>query len=151
MAAWIRACPNDHYECEKKGKKIKRYIFFSYNRTFTNKYRRLLFSQDAHEIYITIGEYGEGYEEYLRTTKPTDEAKMAEPSFLTMYQYGPWDTTSKSQTRNVAILLLACTLGEIPKPKDKSKIDDPFQFMNDDKGEGSGKGKKAEYTIPLYQ
>lgn len=24
MAAWIRACPEDHYECEKKGRKIKR-------------------------------------------------------------------------------------------------------------------------------
>lgn len=27
MAAWIRACPEDHYECEEKGRKIRRYNF----------------------------------------------------------------------------------------------------------------------------
>ena len=130
MVAWIRACPNDHYECEEKGRKVKRYNLrksFLLRLLFTNEFRRLLISQDSHEIYITIGEYGEQYEEYLRTSKPTAQKNPTEPSFLTMRQYGPWKTNVERQTKQVAMLLLACTLSEIPvDSEDQGNLGDPF-------------------------
>lgn len=61
-----------------------------------------------------------------------------------MYQYGPWDVLKEDKMRNVAILILACTLGEIPEDEGSvvnSFLIDPFLDREDDKGEGSGKGK----------
>ena len=95
--------------------------------TLTDDFRRLLISQDSHEIYITIGEYGEPYEEYLCTTKHMTQKKSAEPSFLTMRQYGPWKTDVERHTKQVAMLLLACTLSGIPvDSENQGNLGDPF-------------------------
>ncbi|PLN78854.1 hypothetical protein BDW42DRAFT_174009, partial [Aspergillus taichungensis] len=63
-------------------------------------------SQDRHEIFITIAEYDSSYVSYLRKNPLDDEA----PSFLTMHQYGPWNTTHAGHMKKLGPILLALTL-----------------------------------------
>lgn len=70
------------------------------------KYRRCHISQNRHEIFITIAEYDSGYISYLRTKPASDEA----PSFLTMHQYGPWNTKDAGHMKSLGPILLALTL-----------------------------------------
>lgn len=81
-------------------------------------------SQDRHEIFLVFAEYDDNYLAYLKSFKiessdhklsesrvssssaPVDEA----PSFLTMHQYGPWDTRHGSHMKQLGPILLAITL-----------------------------------------
>ncbi|PLB38958.1 uncharacterized protein BDW47DRAFT_18344 [Aspergillus candidus] len=67
---------------------------------------RALISQDRHEIFITIAEYDSGYVTYLRK-KPLNNEPL---SFLTMRQYGPWNTTHAGHMKKLGPILLALTL-----------------------------------------
>lgn len=67
---------------------------------------RLHVSQDRNEIYLIFADYDEDYVKYLdNKLGPTDE-----PGFLTMYQFGPWDTESGSDMADIGKILLAIAL-----------------------------------------
>ncbi|KAE8153590.1 hypothetical protein BDV25DRAFT_149138 [Aspergillus avenaceus] len=63
-------------------------------------------SQNRHEIFITIAEYDSGYVSYLRKKPAAGEP----PSFLTMHQYGPWNTQDAGHMKKLGPILLALTL-----------------------------------------
>ncbi|KAE8406285.1 hypothetical protein BDV37DRAFT_269932 [Aspergillus pseudonomiae] len=67
---------------------------------------RVHVSQNRHEIFITIAEYDNGYVSYLRKKPANDE----HPSFLTMHQYGPWNTDNAADMKKLGPILLALTL-----------------------------------------
>ncbi|PYH91021.1 hypothetical protein BO71DRAFT_401708, partial [Aspergillus ellipticus CBS 707.79] len=67
---------------------------------------RVHVSQNRHEVFITIAEYDKGYVSYLRKTPANNE----HPSFLTMHQYGPWNTNNAGDMKKLGPILLALTL-----------------------------------------
>ena len=57
---------------------------------------------------MTVAEYGQNYPKYLSEKRPSS---LQDPSlFLTMHQYGPWDTSKKSAVQEIGTLILAITL-----------------------------------------
>ncbi|CAI7592329.1 unnamed protein product [Penicillium glandicola] len=66
---------------------------------------RFHISQDRHYIYVTVATYDHIYLEYLLDGKTSQNQH-----FLTMDQYGPWDTTNEGQMRQLGPILLAITL-----------------------------------------
>ncbi|OJJ69020.1 hypothetical protein ASPBRDRAFT_658316 [Aspergillus brasiliensis CBS 101740] len=64
-------------------------------------------SQDRHEIWLSFAEYDAEYIRYI-------EAGFQDPerprSFLTMHEYGPYDTRNESHMTELAVILLALTL-----------------------------------------
>ena len=52
--------------------------------------------------------YGQGYLDYLSDKDPAYPEDTS--SFLTMHQYGPWDTMRKSRMEEIGAILLAITL-----------------------------------------
>lgn len=108
MAAWIFNCPDDGgwFVQEEKGgnERLVRITVYEHS---ADSSRRLLISQDVSEIYLTVAEFGSAYKAYLRVDRPN---KISEPSFMTMTQYGPWDTMNADHMRQLGQLLLAFTL-----------------------------------------
>ncbi|QSS52321.1 hypothetical protein I7I53_07923 [Histoplasma capsulatum var. duboisii H88] len=78
MAAWIRSEPDQP--------------------TQDGRYRRLMISQDRHEIFLIIAEYGDNYINYITVGDPTKSP------LLTMWQIGPFQPTAMNHIR----LLGAC-------------------------------------------
>ncbi|KAB8200084.1 hypothetical protein BDV34DRAFT_230615 [Aspergillus parasiticus] len=68
--------------------------------------RRVLVSQDRHEIYLTFAEYSEDYVKYLNNTLGKDES----PGFLTLHGFGPWDTDRVGDMKDLGRILLAIAL-----------------------------------------
>ncbi|KAI2714312.1 hypothetical protein CBS147354_7481 [Penicillium roqueforti] len=66
---------------------------------------RFHISQDRHQVYITVAQYDEKYLEYI-----VDGKLSPDRSFLTMNQYGPWDTTEGGHMRVLGPILLAIAL-----------------------------------------
>lgn len=82
--------------------------------------RRIHVSQDRQEIFLTFAEYDDDYLAYLNDKTPRSTA----PSFLTMHQYGPWDTENPSDMAKLGPILLAIALyadAEIRAKQSKSK------------------------------
>ncbi|KAJ5804397.1 uncharacterized protein N7518_000700 [Penicillium psychrosexuale] len=67
---------------------------------------RLHVSQDRHQIFITFAEYADSYIQYLNDMLPE---KSPRP-FLTMHEFGPWNTTSRRDMEAVGGILLAIAL-----------------------------------------
>ncbi|OGM46182.1 hypothetical protein ABOM_004861 [Aspergillus bombycis] len=99
MVAWIKS--DDHWAERRK--------------------LRFHVSQDRHEIYVTVAEYSDEYLAYLNSSQPapnesTDQELSGEElpkpplSFLTMHQFGPFDTLLASHIREIGPILLAITL-----------------------------------------
>ncbi|CAI7631573.1 unnamed protein product [Penicillium glandicola] len=83
---------------------------------------RFHISQDRHQVFVTVAEYGENYLKYLSENKPSSSEDPS--SFLTMNQYGPWDTSKKSSIKEIGTIILAITLRaerEIKEEKKKEK------------------------------
>ncbi|RJE21389.1 hypothetical protein PHISCL_06259 [Aspergillus sclerotialis] len=90
MAAWI------HVERDiPKGKQIEQ-----------KRFRRLMLSQDRHEIYIIIGDYDLDYMDYLTNLDHNTTCQ----SFLTMNEFGPWGISDAGQVEEIASIILAVTL-----------------------------------------
>ena len=71
--------------------------------------RRLLISQDRHEIYVIVARYGTKYMDYVtRNADPGNE-------FLEMTEYGAYDTRTRDAMEELGILILAFVLQECPK------------------------------------
>ncbi|CAI7599472.1 unnamed protein product [Penicillium glandicola] len=66
--------------------------------------RRLLISQDNHEIFLTIASYKKRYVNYLNNG---NISKSTKSSFLTMKEYGPWIITRSSDMRDLARIILS--------------------------------------------
>lgn len=64
--------------------------------------RRILLSQNRHEMFITIANPEEDYSGYIRQNGP-----LTPNAFLLMQTYGPWGLTVKEDVRHVAKLILA--------------------------------------------
>ncbi|MCJ1462256.1 hypothetical protein MMC07_000856 [Pseudocyphellaria aurata] len=95
MAAWIHQCPNNHLPGSGEEGRC---------------FRRLLVSQDSHEIYLTIAEYDYDYMNYLHGNV---QATIGKPSLMVMTQYGPWNTKNYEHMEHVGFILLAFTLQHI--------------------------------------
>ena len=72
----------------------------------TNLNRRLLVSQDNHEIFLTIAGYDDGYLAYLKNGDASSDPR------LTMQTYGPWSITHPSHMENLATIIL-CVAFEV--------------------------------------
>lgn len=70
---------------------------------FKHVSHRLIISQDRHEIYISVAEYGNDYIDYLQTGQTHNDP------FLVMHQYGPWDTLDPDAMDNLGPIILAIT------------------------------------------
>ncbi|RAL03730.1 uncharacterized protein BO80DRAFT_268743 [Aspergillus ibericus CBS 121593] len=66
--------------------------------------RRILLSQDRHEIFITVAEYDDKYLDFLDGNPGPDRA------FLRMHEFGPWNTQSVKDMKQVAVILVAMAL-----------------------------------------
>ncbi|PLB55575.1 hypothetical protein P170DRAFT_484535 [Aspergillus steynii IBT 23096] len=88
MAAWIKSDPDENGCLNRPG-----------------RCSRLHVSQDRHEIFITFAEYDKEYIKYLNDDSDTDDLH-----FLTLHQFGPWNTTSPARMRDLGKFLLAISL-----------------------------------------
>ncbi|GAQ40819.1 hypothetical protein AtubIFM55763_006893 [Aspergillus tubingensis] len=70
-------------------------------------FRRFHVSQDRHQIWLSFAEYDD---EYLRYIEHGFQDSERPRSFLTMHEYGPYDTLKESHMAELAVLLLALTL-----------------------------------------
>lgn len=57
---------------------------------------------------MTVAKYDEDYLDYLNNEETSNANKS--PSFLTMHQFGPWDTLIASHVRELGPILLAISL-----------------------------------------
>lgn len=74
----------------------------------TKKYlRRLLISQDRHEVYLTVDEYNAEYIDYI-TRKEAELGK----TFLYMTEYGPYNIGDSSEIYRLGRVILAFALQE---------------------------------------
>lgn len=64
--------------------------------------RRLLISQDRHEIYLSVATFDDEYVKYIQG-RPTSK----EPSLLIMQSYGPFPVADKSEMMQLGVYLLA--------------------------------------------
>lgn len=88
----------------------------------TETSRRLLVSQNRHEVYLNIAEYDKGYLDYLRNehaeadakgkakVDAKDKAEINADSFMKIHSFGPWDMYTASHVNNLAHILLAYTI-----------------------------------------
>ncbi|PKY07859.1 hypothetical protein P168DRAFT_300669 [Aspergillus campestris IBT 28561] len=70
---------------------------------------RLHVAQDRNQIFVMVAEYGQEYLDYLND-RPSSSPLRPRPAFLTMHQYGPWNTQRPEHMRELGPLLLAITM-----------------------------------------
>ena len=68
---------------------------------------------------MTVAEYGEKYLKYLNDKNPSSSKDVS--TFLTMNQYGPWDTSKKSSVKEIGAIILAITLRAEKEIRDEIK------------------------------
>ncbi|CAG7965210.1 unnamed protein product [Penicillium nalgiovense] len=84
-------------------------------RTFT----RLLVSQDRENIYLTFAKFNSSYVHYIcddilspKLSAPLGKQPSTESKFLTMYEYGPFDTGKDNHMDSLGQILLAFSIRE---------------------------------------
>ncbi|RMZ77390.1 hypothetical protein DV738_g4341, partial [Chaetothyriales sp. CBS 135597] len=87
MAAWIAAHPP-----------------VSYNQHPAREHRRLLVSQNRHQIFVNVASFRGEYAKYIRGESETTN------SFLRMTEYGPFDVTDRDHMKYLGIAMLAFSL-----------------------------------------
>ncbi|KAL3248313.1 hypothetical protein ABHI18_012098 [Aspergillus niger] len=70
-------------------------------------FRRFQVSQDRHEIWLSFAEYDD---EYIRYIDHGFQDPKRPRTFLTMHEFGPFDTREESHMTELAVILLALTL-----------------------------------------
>jgi hypothetical protein len=65
-------------------------------------------SQDRGQIYVNVAKCDEGYLNHLKSTQSS--TADTPPSFLTMHQFGPWDTLNAAHMKELRPILLAISL-----------------------------------------
>lgn len=71
--------------------------------------RRLLVSQDRHEIYLTFAEFDRSYVDYLAGQDNGKNAKGS-PSLMKMKTYGPYEITRHTHMKVLGEFLLGWTI-----------------------------------------
>ncbi|CAI7564972.1 unnamed protein product [Penicillium glandicola] len=71
---------------------------------------RIHVSQDRHQVFVTVAKYDEEYLEYLNNPNQSSDNDDEKLSFLTMHQFGPWNTLDRSHIRDLGPILLAISL-----------------------------------------
>jgi hypothetical protein len=66
--------------------------------------RRVIISQDRHEIYVTVGTFDDNYVRYVQ-----DEVEYAN-SFLRMKEYGPFNVNKPKQMDVLGCILLGLSI-----------------------------------------
>lgn len=79
---------------------------------------RLHVAQDRQEIYLTVAVYDDNYIKYL-----TDANYCGPKSFMTMHQFGPWNTFNKTHMKSLGPILLAITLRAEYEAKEKAEYE----------------------------
>lgn len=116
MVAWIRSDTKLAQETNTTHAFNLSYFIVSYEAN-SIIHSRFHVSQDRHFIYVTVATYSQKYLKYLVNGKSSKR-----PSFLTMDQYGPWDTTDVRHMRQLGPILLAITLrAESESQQEKSE------------------------------
>ncbi|KAG8406608.1 hypothetical protein J3458_020951 [Metarhizium acridum] len=72
----------------------------------SQKHRRLLVSQDRHEIYLNIATFSDDYVDYIRV----ENLKINDNAFLTMQEYGPFTVDKVHRMNQVAKILLGVSI-----------------------------------------
>ncbi|OGM46074.1 hypothetical protein ABOM_005662 [Aspergillus bombycis] len=67
---------------------------------------RIIVSQDRHEIFLTVAKYGDEYIRYLSDKNDQGGSN----SFMTMHQFGPWNTLDVASMKLLGPILLAISL-----------------------------------------
>ncbi|PYI02943.1 hypothetical protein BO78DRAFT_432519 [Aspergillus sclerotiicarbonarius CBS 121057] len=67
---------------------------------------RIHVSQDRHEIFLTVAQYDGDYIRYLEDKDHRSESK----SFMTMHQFGPWNTLDATHMSYLGPIMLAISL-----------------------------------------
>ncbi|CAG8895156.1 unnamed protein product [Penicillium egyptiacum] len=90
--------------------------------------RRMLVSQDNHEIWLTLAQYDKEYAQYLKQEPPTPTRQDPGPSqrplhFMRMREYGPWKIQGAINMRDSAKILVrwafeATDVIDSSKPRD---------------------------------
>ncbi|RDH37517.1 hypothetical protein BDQ94DRAFT_157058 [Aspergillus welwitschiae] len=70
-------------------------------------FRRFHVSQDRHQIWLSFAEYDDEYIRYIVHGLQDPERPR---SFLTMHEFGPYNTLKESHMTELAVILLALTL-----------------------------------------
>ncbi|KAB8264340.1 hypothetical protein BDV32DRAFT_160587 [Aspergillus pseudonomiae] len=68
--------------------------------------KRIIVSQDWHEIFLTVAKYGDEYIRYLSDK----HYQGGSNSFMTMHQFGPWNTLDVASMKLLGPILLAISL-----------------------------------------
>lgn len=68
---------------------------------------RFHISQDRHQIWLSFAEYDD---EYIRYIEHGSQDPGCPRSFLTIHEFGPFNTLKESHMTESAVLLLALTL-----------------------------------------
>ncbi|RMD45099.1 hypothetical protein DV735_g44, partial [Chaetothyriales sp. CBS 134920] len=76
----------------------------SYNQHPAEKHRRLLISQNRHQIFVNVASFEGEYATYIRGESKTTN------SFLAITEYGPFDVTDRDHMKNLGIAMLAFSL-----------------------------------------
>lgn len=66
--------------------------------------RRLLISQDRHQVHVVVATYDDHYVDYIKARNPRTK------SFLQMEDYGPFDVTHHKHMYLLGRLMLALSL-----------------------------------------
>ena len=130
MVAWIKS----DTESAQKRNTTYAYIpcFYIPGYAANSTDRRFHISQDRHLVYVTVARYDQTYLEYLVHGKLSKDGKDDDGkdlSFMTMDQYGPWDTTDRAHMRRLGPLLLAITL-RAEKESEKEKVEDKKRHIS---------------------
>ncbi|GAM91164.1 hypothetical protein ANO11243_092110 [Dothideomycetidae sp. 11243] len=107
MAAWIATHP-PRLADRDMGRYWQGPLTIPFDHCATDlNHRRMLISQDRHEIYITIGEFDQRYIDYVQA-RDNPEA----PAFLQMHSFGPFDTKKATHMQVLAETVIAYAMQE---------------------------------------
>ncbi|KAI9373421.1 hypothetical protein BJX61DRAFT_541775 [Aspergillus egyptiacus] len=102
MVAWIHKEPH----CEGQMKPNSATSHHDGDNAVGQVYRRLLISQNRHEIYLIVAEYDGEYYDYITNSKREEPCT----SFIWMREFGPWNINNPDDVQNIASIILAVTL-----------------------------------------
>lgn len=109
MVAWIKS--NDYEtqrSCMTCVSEPYNSIIWGTNFLISNIGRRLHLSQDRGQIFVNVAKCDEGYLNHLNNTQSSTVDTA--PSFLTMHQFGPWETLNAAHMKELGPILLAISL-----------------------------------------
>ncbi|KAE8343865.1 hypothetical protein BDV24DRAFT_149434 [Aspergillus arachidicola] len=96
----------DGYLHDRKTGKIRALVEIRIQETAQMRSRRIIVSQDRHEIFLTVAVFDEAYVKYLKKPLPPN----TKPSYLVMEEFGPWSIWSADHMAEMGEILLAIAM-----------------------------------------